>query len=209
MATSVIVPHYGADQLLTECLAALDQHAPDVEQVVVDGNALNEGFAGNCNRGARAAVGDVLVFLNNDCTVHEGWLEPLEAALDGYPVAGSLLLYPDGSVQHAGVNVLRDPTGALEGRNVTVGRSASEVQAVTGASLAIDADLFWSVGGFDTGYWNGYEDLDLCFKITEHTGRRCWFAAESVATHLESVSGPERWSKVNDNIARLQTKWGD
>lgn len=209
MSASVIVPHFGCEMLLIDCLGALRGYAPDAEQIIVDGNEQNDGFAGNCNRGARDASGDVLVFLNNDCTIHAGWLEPLVDALGRYPVAGSLLLYPDGRIQHAGVNVLRTPDGTLEGRNTTVARPSGEVTAVTGASLAVRADTFWAVGGFDTGYWNGYEDLDLCFKVHEYTGRRCWFAADSVATHLESASGPERWTHVAENIDRLQTKWGD
>lgn len=205
----MIVPHFGAQQLLADCLVALDAYASDVEVIVVDGNERNDGFAGNCNRGARDASGDVLVFLNNDCEIHDGWLAPLLTALEDYPIAGSMLYYPDGRIQHAGINILRLPDGTIEGCNIGVPRSSGEVQAVTGASFAITADTFWTLGGFDDGYWNGYEDLDLCLRAHEHTGRACWLAADSTATHRESASGPERWTKVADNIARLQTKWGD
>ncbi len=209
MSVSVIIPHYGPDDLLAECVASLDCYAPDVEQVIVDGNERNLGFAGNCNVGARKATGDTLVFLNNDCQIHEGWLNPLVEALDSYPIAGSMLYYPTGQVQHAGVNVMRLPTGHLEARNVTVERPSGEVQAVTGASLAINADLFFQVSCFDEGYWNGYEDIDLCLKVMEHSGRRCWLSAESTATHYESASGAERWVQVEKNVQRLQTKWAD
>jgi len=204
---SVIVPHYGPEDILTPCIDSLEPF--DIELIVVDGNERNDGFAGNCNRGAKDATSDVLVFLNNDCRVFDDWLDPLVAPLERYPIAGSLLLRPDGRVQHAGVNVMVLPGGGVVAKNITGRRGSGTVAAVTGASLAITADLFFAVGCFDTGYWNGYEDVDLCLKAKEHTGRQCWFAVESVATHLESQSGSERWIAVSENEARLRQKWGD
>lgn len=206
MTPTVIVPHYGPDRLLEQCRSALDRHYPDVEVIVHDGNVANFGFAGNCNRAARLASGDRLVFLNNDCVVDAGWLEPLLSP--DWPLCGSLLRYPDGRVQHAGVNVLRLPAGLLA-KNITTPRPSGTADAVTGASLSVDADLFWSLGGFDEGFWNGYEDVDLCLAAREATGRRAWLAAESTAVHLESASGAERWTRVQANVDRLNEKWGD
>lgn len=202
---TVIIPHYGDDALLTACLASLD-----TEDVIVwDGNEENFGFAGNCNRAAAQATGDVLVFLNNDTIAHPGWLGPLEDALDLYPIAGSLLLYPDGRIQHSGVSILRYPNGTLEARNLTYPHPSGEVAAVTGACLAIRRDLFDALGGFDEGFVNGYEDVDLCLRATDATGMRCWYAAESKLTHLESQSGAERWTHVRQNVDRLNQKWGE
>ena len=211
MTTTVIVPHFGSDALLDACVASLHEHAPDAAQVIWDGNTANHGFAGNCNRAAQLAStkpDDVLVFLNNDCTVRAGWLEPLVYALGSHPIAGSLLFYPDGTIQHSGVTIIRGPNG-VEGRNLTYWHPSGEIPAVTGASLAIKAGLFWQVGGFDEGFYNGNEDVDLCLKATEATGLPCWFAAESTATHLESASGDERWVAVHKNIVRLNERWGD
>src|SRR5205823_7804546 len=69
-------------------------------------HAANAGFARSCNDGAAAARGEYLVFLNNDTVPRPGWLDALAAAADAAPRAGILgckLLYPDGTVQHAGL----------------------------------------------------------------------------------------------------------
>ena len=202
---TVIVPHYGPDSLLVACKAAL---GPDVPVVVWDGNTANHGFAGNCNRAAEGLTGH-LIFLNNDTIPQPGWLDPLTAALDaGHPIAGSHLTYPDGTNQHTGVAVARLPH-AVHAINATNTRPSGPVDAVTGACLAITADLFWALGGFDEGYWNGYEDIDLCLAATEKTGRRPWYCADSHVVHLESVSDPEqRFIKARHNQARLSEKWG-
>jgi GT2 family glycosyltransferase len=223
MATSIVVPHFGDPRLTIACVEAVVRHSPPVELVIVDngGNLQgrfvtafqvapprNLGFAGGCNLGARIANGDVLVFLNNDCTPHPGWLEPLLAALadPGTGVAGAKLLYGDGRIQHSGIGIDFAKPPGREAWNRTDEHPSEAVDAVTGACLAIRAADFREVGGFDVGFWNGYEDCDLCLAVKARD-RRCWYAAESVVTHLESRSGPERWRAVRENVDRLRSKW--
>ncbi len=200
---TVIIPHYGDDALLTACLASLD-----TEDVIVwDGNEENFGFAGNCNRAAAQATGDVLVFLNNDTIAHPGWLEPLEEALTHHPVAGAQLLYPDGRLQHAGIRLLRTPT-ELHGINIDYQHPSGEVSAVTGACLAIKRSLFEALEGFDEAYYNGNEDVDLCLRVEQATGMRSWYCAESVLTHdTEGKSHPLRWAATPKNVALLTARW--
>ncbi len=66
----------------------------------------NAGYARACNEGAAIAAHDALVFLNNDTEPQPGWLRALSRYAREHPVAavvGAKLLYPTGSVQHAGV----------------------------------------------------------------------------------------------------------
>ncbi|PIE63946.1 MAG: hypothetical protein CSA24_03375, partial [Deltaproteobacteria bacterium] len=65
---------------------------------------------------------------------------------------------------------------------------------------------FTEVGGFDTGYWNGNEDVDLCLKAGEK-GWQTVYRPESVIYHFESQSGPERWTAVQENVRRFNTIW--
>ena len=57
-----------------------------------------------CNRGARLACGDAILFLNNDIEVIEpGWLAEMVECLsfEGAGIVGAKLLYPNGKIQHA------------------------------------------------------------------------------------------------------------
>jgi len=220
MSVSIVIPHYGDADLLGGCVDAIVWHTDDYELVVVDNgtgvpvhanvvirNPQNRGFAVACNQGAAAAHAAHLVFLNNDTEVQAGWLEPLVARLNrGAGIVGSLLRYPSGTVQHAGVALHRDPAGVLVAENRRGDYSPGRVEAVTGACLAIRRDLFWQLGGFDTGYHNGYEDVDLCLTARA-AGHTVVFEPASVVVHHESASGPARWTHVRQNVARLQQRW--
>lgn len=223
MLTSIIIPVYGPEELLTACLDAIWAHTPgdddEGELVLVDNgtgyrcparvvvrNDTNLGFAHACNQGAEAAHGDVLVFLNVDTEPQPGWLPPLVAPLADPTVGatGSRLVYPSGEVQHAGIEFFRHKKD-LAARNVLEDLPSRDVEGVTGACFAIRAEVFNEIGWFDEGYWNGYDDVDLSLMVRA-AGYRIRYVHESTVVHHESVTGPERWSKVNENCARLQ-KW--
>ncbi|MCP4047147.1 MAG: glycosyltransferase, partial [Gammaproteobacteria bacterium] len=77
-------------------------HLSRIEGLTHLRNKKNLGFVGGCNRGARHARGEYIVFLNNDTQVLQGWLDELIDTFDREPLAGlvgSRLVYPDGSLQ--------------------------------------------------------------------------------------------------------------
>jgi GT2 family glycosyltransferase len=82
---------------------------------------------------------------------------------------------------------------------------AGPVTAVTAAVMAVRRAAWDQVGGFDEGYWNGYEDVDLCLRLRA-AGWSVFYEPASTLVHAESVSGPERFSAAAANIARLQ-RW--
>ncbi len=108
----------------------------------------------------------------------KGWLEPLVQILDNDgPVAavGSKLLFPDGTIQHAGVIVVDDKKDSIplcpwhvhyrQPGHLAAANQAKTYQALTAASLLVRKKAFEDLLGFDEEYWNGYEDVDLCFKL--------------------------------------------
>lgn len=203
MNVTVVIPTIRANPaMLAACIEGVRQ-TTGLKPLVAEGGT----FAENCNEGARGTDG-VVVFLNDDCECLEGWLAPLAAAFEDPKVgiAGSKLVYPDGRLQHAGVG-LRTIGGVLEAYNVTLGDFLTrDVEAVTGACLAIRADLFDELGGFDESFRNGYEDVDLCLRASV-AGWRIRYVRESVVIHHESQSGAPRWAHVRENIALLQERW--
>lgn len=188
--------------------------------VVIVRNDRNLGFACASNQGARVARGEHLLFLNNDTEARPGWLPPLLDVLDQRPEVGAVgarLLYPDGRIQHAGVHVGADrrpghvPIAPFH-RNHRAEADAADVlvpgpmSALTGACLLVRRDAFTAAGGFDEAYWNGYEDMELCFRVRED-GWTLWYEPRSCLVHHESVSGTERFSAEDRNVALLVDRW--
>ncbi len=219
---AVVIPTYQGALLTRACLKALLEHPParcGMLVVVVDdassdgtrellereyGDAVtavvrerNRGFAVSCNDGARAA-GDCeyLVFLNNDTIPTAGWLDALVDLAVKTPSAaavGAKLLFPNGTIQHAGVAISQDGWprhlyAGFPGEHPAVNRSRAVV-AATGACLLVRREDFEELEGFDSAFHNGYEDVDLCLRLGER-GREVWYCHSSVVYHLESVT---RW----------------
>jgi radical SAM protein with 4Fe4S-binding SPASM domain len=239
---SIIIPVFNKLGFTQQCLEALNANTPGelYEVIIIDNastdgtadflsaltgnikvitNKENVGFSKACNQGAEAAQGAYLLFLNNDTEPRKGWLEPLLAILDNdstVAAAGSRLLFPDGTIQHAGVLIIEDRKlpDPLVARHIYYQQPSDlpdanqlrTYQALTAACLLIRKDSYEKAGGFDTGYWNGYEDIDLCFKLQVNGGRLV-YQPESVVVHHESKSGPERFKKVHHNINRLHDRW--
>jgi GT2 family glycosyltransferase len=233
---SIIIPTFNGAALLKRCLEALLASRPktDHEVIVVDdgstdettrvvaeygdavrisGQLENAGFSAACNAGAEAALGRLLVFLNNDTRPRPGWLDALVAHSVTHPEAaaiGAKLLYPDGTVQHGGVVFCQDgyPRHLYAGfpsDHPAVNRTR-RLQAVTAACMLVRRDAFDRVGGFDEAYRNGFEDVDLCLRLGE-SGAEIHYCPASVVEHLESVSD-DRFLHDRDNVRRYTNRWG-
>jgi GT2 family glycosyltransferase len=131
-------------------------------------------FARMNNLAASRATSPYLLFMNDDVVVHEpGWDAGLAATLSRpeIGVAGAILEYPDGSIQHAGVVVgMGDAAGHCGRFQLTSKlwpwlRMSRDVSAVTGALLAIRTDVFRQIGGFDEAFPINYNDVDLCLRV--------------------------------------------
>jgi GT2 family glycosyltransferase len=173
----------------------------------------NRNFGPACNAAAALAESDLLLFLNNDTLPAPGWLPPLiqELAAGAHLAGvGPLLLYPDESVQHLGIAFWPGGGGVahlyrnLPGGHALAGRTR-EFQALTAAALLVRRTDFLAVGGFDEGYVNGFEDVDLGLKLTAG-GRRMRCVPQSRITHLESRT-PRRKEHDAANSSRLAARW--
>jgi O-antigen biosynthesis protein len=206
--SEVVVVDNGSTDGTREFLAAWAAGGPR-RKVVAPGENL--GFAGGCNLGAAAATGRFLVFLNNDTFVLPGWLDCLLQPFSdrSVKVAGPLLLYPNGRVQHAGLAF--DERGphhlfaGLRADHPAVTRPR-DCQAVTGAALAIRAADFQRLGGFDESFRNSFEDVDLCLRVRQEGGRIVYVPG-SVAYHFESVSEGRLGPRDRSNYDRFIERW--
>jgi GT2 family glycosyltransferase len=181
-------------------------------------NVKNSGFARGCNQGARAARGNYLVFLSGDTEVQPNWLEPLYCLAEDDPaiaVVGGKLLFPDGTIHHAGVALADcwdlDPLLAFyvfarERANLPLANQRRVYAAVTSACMLARKSRFEEIGGFDEEYQNRYEDVDLCLRLHERGGLTVYEPA-SVSVYHEPPSGLESFPRLAGNMERFHRKW--
>lgn len=219
---SIIIPHLahpGLDQCLSSIFACGAQCAFEVilvansppericelalwrDRVRLIELPPRQGFGRPCNAGAGIARGRYLVFLNDDTTVTEGWLDRLVAFLRSdrrIGIAGPKLLYRQTEeIQHCGTVINEKGDGwhldrHLPGDADTANRPRC-FRAITGACLIIERGLFLRLGGFDIRYHQtgGCEDTDLCFKVLE-AGLLVAYCPGSTVYHDEGESRGSR-----------------
>jgi hypothetical protein len=181
--------------LLHRCLEALRRSDAAQAEIVVVAHECGAGeklkqiasahgarpvpYSGQFHFGVMNALGvahssrPTIVFLNDDVEpIAPAWLDALTGTLrkNTVGIAGGLLLYPNGAVQHAGITVGGWPTPAHVGRGQSSSswwpwlRMTREVAAVTGACLAIRRTVWDELGGFDRRFPVNYNDVDLCLR---------------------------------------------
>lgn len=168
----------------------------------------NAQFALGCNLGFAASRGEQLLFLNNDCRIQAGWLDALMAPLSDPAVAAvqPRLLKPDGTVQCLGVvfrkgQALSEALYAGLDGGIACTNKEHRLQAGTSACLAIRAADFAAVQGFDAGFINSQEDVDLCLCVLRLPKRQCCVSTPvSSVVHSESEAPGRfqhtRWSRL-------------
>lgn len=156
-------------------------------------------FSAQCNLGAAAGSGEVLLFLNDDVVpVNREWLHELVAPLvdSGIGIVGPLLLYPNESIQHAGMflGFERVAGHSLRGARLPegdcgfLGSAPRQVMSVTGAALCMRRNDFDALNGFDRSRFAlNIQDVDLCLRA-HFSGLAVIFNPRSIFLHMESVS---------------------
>ena len=221
MRSSVVIVNWNTGSALLDCLASVGRGGAGVLETILVDNAstdgslaaaragypdvrvvdtgANLGFAAGANRGAAAARGDVIVFLNPDARVEAGAIDALIEALAMVPgagIAGGGLVDAAGRWQpgaarfHPVAHLLLDTT---PGRVLERGRRAPHVvDWVYGTFMAVRRDLFRQLGGFDESYFLYGEDLDLCHRAAG-LGLRTIHVPGARAVHGANVSASQRF----------------
>ncbi len=182
-------------------------------------------FAALNNEAVRTVTEGMLLLLNNDVEILDpGWLSEMVAQLarPGVGIVGARLLYPDRTVQHAGI--LLGPGG----RATHVGRGAAETDtgylgqlagvhdfsAVTGACLAVEVETWNRVGGMDERFAVTWNDVDLCLRV-RRAGMRVVWTPRATLIHKESTTrGLEaedaaKLARFREEQALMLAEWGD
>lgn len=244
---SVIIPTRDQVGLLRDCVGGVRRATyPSLEIIVIDNDSQDlaaldflaeiEGEGARVlripgafnysrinNAAVRAARGDLLCFLNNDVEmIDNDWLSLMvrQALRPEIGAVGARLLYPDRTIQHAGVYMGigggaghghrflgKDETGYFDRA-----RLPQQVSAVTAACLVVRREKFLAVGGFDeVDFPVAFNDVDLCLKLNDR-GFQSFYEPRATLIHHESKSrGSDRTRSNKARFARelaaLKRKW--
>ncbi len=152
------------------------------------------------NLGSAQADTPFLLHLNNDVeALTPGWLEDMAGWLTfpGTGIVGAKLVYPDHTINHAGIGLSRgdglahvlfekEPVDDLG--HLFLPHAARNVSAVTGACLLTRTDLYRELHGFDEAKLQvAYNDVDYCLRAGA-ANQRSVYTPQAVLRHIGSAS---------------------
>jgi GT2 family glycosyltransferase len=169
---------------------------PQLIQVVEAHFPFN--FSKLMNIGAGLAKGEYLLLLNNDVEIiHADWLDIMVSYVQQKRIGavGVKLLYPDDTVQHAGVVI---GLGGIAGHSFVGAykddpgyfnyiQSVNNYAAVTAACLMCRKEVFDEVHGMDETFEVEYNDVDFCLKMME-AGYNNVYLPQVELYHYESAT---------------------
>jgi len=253
---SVIIPTKDHVDVLKRCIDSIFQKTSysNFEIIIVDNNSTNKktfdyfeklevvnnikilkyneafNFSEINNFAVQHAEGEVILFLNNDTEIiTNGWITAMleHAQRSEVGAVGCKLLYPNKTIQHAGVILGITSTPSEKGvaghshkhfptnSNGYIGRinMIHNVSAVTAACMMLRKDVFEEVGGFDEKLAIAFNDIDLCLKIRQkmylivYTPYAELYHHESLSRGYEDT--PDKQERFSKEVKYMRDKWGD
>ncbi len=228
---SIVIPVYGAIELLNQCLISLhrsdlknyeiicvDDCAPSntpydydfYDNIIVVKNDGNQGFSNTCNNGVKHAKGEFVLLLNSDTIVTNGAIENALTKLKSDPkigLVGSKLINIDGSVQEAGGVIWSDTRveNFMRGKSSRIPYVEFDRVSgyVSGAALFSTKKIWDELGGFDQKFTPAYyEDTDICVRARSK-GYKVYYCHDSEIIHAE---GGTNGTDVSTGIKSYQEK---
>lgn len=219
---SIVIPNFNGKELLRDCLRSIQsQTYGNYEVIVVDNSSTDGspeivrkeypwvillpteriGIAQACNRGIKAAKGDIIVtMLNNDMTVDEKWLQHLVAALNPREVGivgGKIYNYGTRVIQAAGNGIdwnvgacYQIGNGQQDTGQYDDSREVDYVDVPT-----VRRDVVNEIGGIDEGFSFYYTDVDFCVRAKQ-AGYKVVYVPAAMSWHrLSATVGNSVWRK--------------
>ena len=196
------------------------EHPDNLRVLYWKGTGFN--YSALNNFGAKEATGEYLLLLNNDTEViTPRWLEEMVmyAQQERVGCVGVKLLYPDNTIQHAGIGFGYLTLAAHMHKNFPVGHPgymgrlvyAQDVYAVTAACLMVRKSVYDEVNGLDESFAVAFNDVDFCVRVRE-AGYTNVFTPFAQLYHYESKSrgldeSPAKRKRFESEVKRFQQRW--
>lgn len=226
----IVIDHASSDASL-DTIKRWESKLP-IQTLALD---KNDSFSASSNRGARMSKAPFVLFLNNDIVWRQDALPSMLDTLESQQVGvvgikllkteftedsdNTLLSSATAEVQHLGVRFTlvddqywpyeTSPESGLPEEQY----SPQDVPVVTGAVMLCRRDEFLAVGGFDEGYFYGYEDVEFCLRMSVPQGKRIVCRNDLVALHHHGYTRltgrePSMIDHQLDNQMRLADQLG-
>ncbi len=249
---SIIIPSHDHASVLRTCIESIEERSTyqNYEILIIENGSTEKelfeyydslkddkrvrilywdkgfNFSAINNYGVREAKGDYLLFLNNDIEIKTtDWLEEMLSNFqrnENIGAVGVKLLYPDTTIQHAGV-IIR--LGGIAGHGFSrmdsentgyFGRAVikQDLTAVTAACMMTSREVFSKVGGFEETLAVAFNDVDLCLKVRK-AGYRIIYDPDVTHIHYESLSrghetdSPEKQKRFDFEKRYMYDHWRD
>ncbi len=247
---SIIIPNKDNRDILKKCIdSILEKSTYDNYEIIVAENNSTESetfeyykeiekdsrirvikwekgfnFSAINNFAAGYAKGEYIIFLNNDIEVKTpSWIEGMlgNAQRKDVGIVGCRLIYPDNTIQHAGVvigiggiaaNIFTDLPAARSGY---MHRASTQVDysAVTAACMMISKNLFEKIGGFEEKLTVAFNDIDLCLRVREENYLVVYDAYVEMIHYESKTRGSEdteeKVRRFQSEIEYMRTRWID
>ena len=236
---SIIIPTRDKVDLLARCLTSIEKYTTyqNYEIVIVDNDSVEPSslqylretphqvipyrgafhFSKLMNFAAQRAAGEVFLFLNNDVEIlNYGWLAAMleHARRPEVGAVGAKLLYPNNTIQHAGVVIGLCEFAGHSHRHVSgfdhgYWGSADIIRnygAVTAACMMVRREVFFEAGGFDEAFLYAYQDVDLCLRLGEK-GFLIVYTPYAQLVHYESATRGGKMAFGENDISLARSRW--
>jgi len=247
---SIVIPSKDKAEVLRKCMDSIFHRTsyPNYSVVIVDNGSVEKetfkyyselsrnpkisilkydkpfNYSALNNYAVRHIDSEYILFLNNDIeVVSPEWIEAMVEFAQRRDVGavGSLLYYPNDTVQHGGVIVgLVGVAGHSHkhSKKESLGyygrlKVIQNLSAVTAACLMTKSRVFKEVGGFDENFSHAFNDVDFCMKLRQK-GYLIVYTPYAELYHHESLSRgyedtPEKQARFGKEIELFQAKWKD
>jgi GT2 family glycosyltransferase len=229
---SIIIPNYNGKELLERNLPSVynalkTSDISDFEIIIADDdskdssvefvksqypdiilieNKTNYGFGGNCNTGISKACKELVMLLNNDVVLTDGYFTPLLPYFEKPDTFGvmSRIVGLDSDKIQDGAKYPDYSFGNISPNKNYICSSQSSLYSLylSGANALVDRNKLLELGGFDEIFNPFYlEDVDLGLRAWR-TGYKCYYEHNAICRHPSSSTIKKEFSKEVKIVAK-------
>ena len=190
----IIIPHQNRHDMLKVVLERLSYDAFNI--IVVSGGTFSE----NCNKGAKIATTENLIFMNDDIEPDDDVIRELIQRTED--IVGAAQITPNWHPSKVWYGIRYDWKGSIINESIT--DDFDKVTIPTGFLFRVKRKAWDELGGLDEAYKNGGEDQELFLTALEK-GYSIGYVKKPTIHHHSSSR--DRFKHTSDNRTRLNERW--